>query len=159
MHSWQELRAEILQQEILELEEQPDPKDRSAYMEHQRRIRTLKRELLTLWAEERKLAIAPLSDMMGKILKSPGDVSSEEMVKIAEDLEKKIKRKEDFVEKSSKNMRAHMLRSWQRASMSQRGRIATVYGKHSAARGLRTISFQMLHFCLKAMRRMGRKWG
>ncbi len=157
MHSWRDLRAEILQQEIMELEEQPVPKDLSASIERQRRILTLRRELASLWAEDKDLISLSMKELMGKVSKKPDDVSEEEIVKVADVIEKKVKMMEAFAEKESMRTRGNMQQAWQRASLPQRGRIAALYSLHRLGWGLRRIPYHGLHYILNVMRRAARK--
>ena len=150
---WEELRAEMLRQEILELEAQPNPKDRLAYLEHRQRIVSLRRKLDSIWARDCKLAAEALHDSMKKYLNKPEDVAEEELMKATDDLHKNIERQADYIEKRGEHLRAGLWQRWQHASLSQRGKIAATYSMHRIALGTRRGTLKSLRFCLNMMHR------
>lgn len=144
--------------EIMEIEAQPVPQDKSASMERRRRILTLRRDLASLQLEEAEEITRDFKELMGRYSESPTDVSEEEIVKVADKVERKATMVEQFREKRSLKMRADMQQAWQRASLSQRGKLATLYSLHRLGRGLRRIPYHSLRFCLKVLRSTARKW-
>jgi len=159
MHSWQELRAEMLRQEILELEAQPIPRDRLAFIKHQQRILTLRRDLASLGAEEAEEIIKTFKELMYKLSDSPKDVSEEEVLKVTGEVERKVNVVEGFREKRSLKKRADMQQAWQRASLLQRGNIAILYSLHRLGRGLGGLPFRSVRFFLRMIRSTARKRG
>ena len=159
MYSWQNLRAEILRQEILELEEQPEPEDQAARRHRRHCLMKKQQELISVESEETRSGKSLFQDLQARFRHNPEDITMEEILKAANDLEKMVDRQEDFVEKSGKILRARMQRSWHRASIPQRGDIAARFAVYNLKRGARRIMFHSLHFSLKAMRYAARKRG
>ena len=157
MYSWQELRAEILQQELLELEGQPLPKDRSAHAQRVQRIRELRQEIRFLWAKDSKLAMTGFQDSLRKYYNTLDDESEKEVVKAANELCKKVETMGDFLERSSQHLRTHMWRRWPHAPLSQRGKLAAVYSVHILSLGARRMTFKGLRFMLKLLNHSTRK--
>ena len=156
MHSWQDLKAEILRQNILELEKQPTPKDVSAYIEHKSRILKLEKELRSLLATNGRSAGDTFIDIMRKSLNNPEDVSQKEMIKAANDVERTLGMMEQFSARMHEKIRARMRRNWLYASPIQRGKIATLYPMYTILGGLRPIPYWGLRLTLKMARWIAR---
>ena len=156
MHSWQDLRAEMLRQEILELELRPAPETRSAYVQHRQRLLKLKRELNSLFVEEILSVMDGLKDLCQKSLHNPEDLPKEEIVKAANDMHKQVEKMSDFFEKSSQHLRAGLLRNWQHASLSRRGKLAIIYSIDRSSLGGKRVGFRVLRFGANMLKRIAR---
>ncbi len=157
MHSWQDLKAEILRQKILELSKQPTPKDLSAYVQLKSRILKLERELNSLLVANGRSTGDTLMNLMKKSLYNPEDVSQKEMIKATDDVQRTLDMLEHFSETNHQKMRAKMRRNWQYASPIQRGRMVTVYSMYTIFRGLQTIPRRGLRLTLNMARWIARK--
>ena len=159
MYSWEDLRKEILRQEIEELREQKVPKDDPGYIQHRVRIMNPRRELASLLAKDNQLATNSLNGLAGKLYEKPKDVSKEEILRVVDLVENKVEMMEYLIAKRNSRLQEDMQRAWQRASLSQRGRIATIYSMHTFRRCSKRIPYHMLRFCLNRMRLFARKRG
>lgn len=159
MHSWQDLRAEMLRQEILELEAQPVPRDRLAFIKHKQRLFTLRRNLVSLQADEAEGIIENFKELYNKLSDNSKEVSEEEVMKVTDDAERRMNVLEAFKEKRSLKKQADMRQAWQRASLPQRGNIAILYSLHKLGRGLGRLPFHSARFFFRMMKAAARKKG